>query len=175
MDITHCPGVVVAINMQFLSPPNRIVFYSFRAEKERFIMAKYIKKEFIATGDDKKEFLTRSVHEAFWDAMDVSDFCEALRCLALGANVDHRNDDHGSMTPLHRAIIRRDDIAVEFLFQWFCDINAVDSQGWSALHHAVANDSPKPLAHLIKKHAKYDIRNRNDQVCIFWLPFEVDP
>lgn len=141
----------------------RISINSDRAEKERFIMAKYIKKEFIATGDDKKEFLKRSVHEAFWDAMDVSDFCEALRCLALGANVDHRNDDHGSMTPLHRAIIRRDDIAVEFLFQWFCDINAVDSQGWSALHHAVANDSPKSLAHLIKKHAKYDIRNRNDQ------------
>ncbi|KAF9149154.1 Arf-GAP with coiled-coil, ANK repeat and PH domain-containing protein 2 [Linnemannia schmuckeri] len=141
----------------------RISINSDRAEKERFIMAKYIKKEFIATGDDKKEFLKRSVHEVFWDAMDVSDFCEALRCLALGANVDHRNDDHRSMTPLHRAIVRRDDVAVEFLFQWFCDINAVDSQGWSALHHAVANDNPKSLAHLIRKHAKYDIRNRNDQ------------
>ncbi|KAG0272078.1 ADP-ribosylation factor GTPase-activating protein agd4 [Linnemannia exigua] len=141
----------------------KISVNSDRAEKERFIMAKYIKKDFIATGDDKKEFLKRSVHEAFWDAMDVSDFCEALRYLALGANVDHRNDDHGSMTPLHRAIIRRDDVACEFLFQWFCDINAVDREGWGALHHAVANDSAKALAHLIKKHAKYDIRNRNDQ------------
>ncbi|KAF9345772.1 Arf-GAP with coiled-coil, ANK repeat and PH domain-containing protein 2, partial [Mortierella sp. AD094] len=99
-----------------------------RAERERFIMAKYIKKEFISTGADKKEFLTRSVHEVFWEAMDVSDYCEALRCLALGANIDHLNEDHGSMTPLHRAIIRRDDVAVEFLFQWFCDINAVDGQ-----------------------------------------------
>jgi Arf-GAP/coiled-coil/ANK repeat/PH domain-containing protein len=132
-------------------------------------MAKYIKKDFIATGDDKKEFLKRSVHEAFWDAMDVSDFCEALRYLALGANVDHRNDDHGSMTSLHRAIIRRDDVAVEFLFQWFCDINAVDREGWGALHHAVANDNAKSLAHLIKKHAKFDIRNRDDQVC-FYMP-----
>ncbi|KAG0219458.1 Arf-GAP with coiled-coil, ANK repeat and PH domain-containing protein 1 [Mortierella sp. NVP41] len=134
-----------------------------RAEKERFIMAKYIKKEFIASDDDRKEFLRRSVHEAFWEAMDVSDFCEALRFLALGANIDHRNDDHGSMTPLHRAIVRRDDVAIEFLFQWFCDINAVDGEGWSALHHAVANDSAKSLAALIKRHAKYDIRNRNDQ------------
>ncbi|KAF9913015.1 Arf-GAP with coiled-coil, ANK repeat and PH domain-containing protein 2 [Linnemannia zychae] len=141
----------------------KISVNSDRAEKERFIMAKYIKKDFIVTGDDKKEFLKRSVHEAFWDAMDISDFCEALRYLALGANVDHRNDDHGSMTPLHRAIIRRDDVAVEFLFQWFCDINAVDREGWGALHHAVANDSTKSLAHLIKKHAKFDIRNRNDQ------------
>ncbi|KAF9120031.1 ADP-ribosylation factor GTPase-activating protein agd4 [Mortierella sp. 14UC] len=143
----------------------KISVNSDRAEKERFIMAKYIKKDFIATGDDKKEFLKRSVHEAFWDAMDVSDFCEALRYLALGANVDHRNEDHGSMTPLHRAIIRRDDVAVEFLFQWFCDINAVDREGWGALHHAVANDSTKSLAHLIRKHAKFDIRNRNDQAC----------
>ncbi|KAI8597118.1 hypothetical protein EDD21DRAFT_447281 [Dissophora ornata] len=134
-----------------------------RAEKERFIIAKYMKKEFISTGDDKKEFLTRSVHEAFWDAMDLSDYCEALRCLALGANIDYHNDDRGSMTPLHRAIARRDDIAVEFLFQWFCDINAVDGQGWSALHHAVAIENQKVLTQLIKKHAKYDIRNKSDQ------------
>ncbi|KAF9172237.1 ADP-ribosylation factor GTPase-activating protein agd4 [Mortierella sp. AD011] len=134
-----------------------------RAERERFIMAKYIKKEFISTGIDKKEFLTRSVHEAFWEAMDVSDYCEALRCLALGANIDYLNEDRGSMTALHRAIIRRDDIAVEFLFQWFCDINAVDGQGWCALHHAVANDNSKVLNQLIKKHAKYDIRNKSDQ------------
>ncbi|KAG0366415.1 hypothetical protein BC939DRAFT_443257 [Gamsiella multidivaricata] len=134
-----------------------------RAERERFIMAKYIRKEFIDDDSDKKEFLTRSVHEAFWEAMDVSDYSEALRCLALGANIDHHNDDHGSMTSLHRAIVRRDDIAVEFLFQWFCDINAIDGEGWSALHHAVANDNSKVLTNLIKRHAKYDIRNRNDQ------------
>ncbi|KAF9953165.1 Arf-GAP with coiled-coil, ANK repeat and PH domain-containing protein 2 [Mortierella alpina] len=134
-----------------------------RAEKERFIMAKYMKKEFLDTDSEKNDFLTRTVHEAFWDAMDVSDYCEALRCLALGANIDYRNDDFGSMTALHRAIVRRDDIAVEFLFQWFCDINAVDGEGWAALHHAVANDYPKALTHLIKKHAKYDIRNRSDQ------------
>ncbi|KAG0212544.1 Arf-GAP with coiled-coil, ANK repeat and PH domain-containing protein 2 [Mortierella sp. GBA30] len=134
-----------------------------RAEKERFIIAKYMKKEFLDTDSEKRDFLTRTVHEAFWDAMDVSDYCEALRCLALGANIDHRNDDFGSMTALHRAIVRRDDIAVEFLFQWFCDINAVDAEGWGALHHAVANDNSKALTNLIKKHAKYDIRNRSDQ------------
>ncbi|KAF9200237.1 ADP-ribosylation factor GTPase-activating protein agd4 [Haplosporangium sp. Z 27] len=134
-----------------------------RAERERFIMAKYIKKEFISTGADKKEFLTRSVHEVFWEAMDASDYCEALRCLALGANIDYLNEDHGLMTPLHRAIIRRDDVAVEFLFQWFCDINAVDGRGWCALHHAVANDNSKALNQLIKKHAKYDTRNKDDQ------------
>jgi len=127
-------------------------------------MAKYMKKEFLDTDSEKNDFLTRTVHEAFWDAVDVSDYCEALRCLALGANIDYRNDDFGSMTALHRAIVRRDDIAVEFLFQWFCDINAVDGEGWAALHHAVANDYPKALTHLIKKHAKYDIRNRSDQV-----------
>ncbi|KAF8982981.1 Arf-GAP with coiled-coil, ANK repeat and PH domain-containing protein 2 [Haplosporangium bisporale] len=134
-----------------------------RADKERFIIAKYIKKEYIDSDEDKKEFLKRSVHESFWDAMDVSDYTEALRCLALGANIDHKNDDHGSMTALHRAIIRRDDIAVEFLFQWFCDINAIDIMGWSAMHHAIANDNAKALTHLIKKHAKYDVRNRSDQ------------
>ncbi|KAF9917932.1 Arf-GAP with coiled-coil, ANK repeat and PH domain-containing protein 2 [Lobosporangium transversale] len=135
-----------------------------RAEKERFIIAKYIKKEFLLT--DTKEFLTRSVHEAFWEAMDVSDYCEALRCLAMGANIDHHNEDHGSMTALHRAIIRRDDVAVEFLFQWYCDINATDREGWAALHHAVANDNQKVLNNLIKKHARYDVRNKNHQTAL---------
>ncbi|KAG0256498.1 Arf-GAP with coiled-coil, ANK repeat and PH domain-containing protein 2 [Mortierella polycephala] len=137
-----------------------------RAERERFIIAKYIRKEFITSEDSQKEFLTRSVHEAFWEAMDVSDYCEALRCLALGANIDHRKEEHGSMSPLHRAIIRRDDIAVEFLFQWFCDINAIDREGWCALHHAVANDNSRALTQLIKKHAKYDIRNKTHQTAL---------
>jgi len=135
-----------------------------RAERERFIIAKYVKKEFINEGEDMKEFVSRSVHEAFWAAMDASDYCEALRCLALGANVDHHNDDHGSMTALHRAIARRDDIAVEFLYQWFCDINITDGQGWTAMHHAVSVGNTKVITTLIKRHAKYDIRNRNGEV-----------
>lgn len=133
-----------------------------RAERERFIMAKYIKKEFINEEGDQ-EFLNKSLHETFWEAMDVSDFTGALRCLALGANIDHHNDDHGSMTALHRAIARGDDTAVEFLFQWFCDINSTDGQGWTALHHAVLNGNTKVLSTLIKKHAKYDVRNRNGE------------
>ncbi|KAF9363807.1 ADP-ribosylation factor GTPase-activating protein agd4 [Mortierella sp. NVP85] len=134
-----------------------------RAERERFIIAKYIKKEFINEGEDMKEFVSRSVHEAFWAAMDASDYCEALRCLALGANIDHHNDDHGSMTALHRAIARRDDIAVEFLYQWFCDINITDGQGWTAMHHAVSVGNTKVITTLIKRHAKYDVRNRNGE------------
>ncbi|KAK3814159.1 MAG: hypothetical protein J3Q66DRAFT_33144 [Benniella sp.] len=134
-----------------------------RAERERFIIAKYIKKEFINEGEDMKEFVSRSVHEAFWAAMDTSDYCEALRCLALGANIDHHNDDHGSMTALHRAIARRDDIAVEFLYQWFCDINITDGQGWTAMHHAVSVGNTKVITTLIKRHAKYDVRNRNGE------------
>ncbi|KAF9586542.1 Arf-GAP with coiled-coil, ANK repeat and PH domain-containing protein 2 [Lunasporangiospora selenospora] len=139
-----------------------ITVNSERADKERFIIAKYIKKEFIAS-EKEGEFLKRTVHETFWDAMEISDYCEALRCLALGANIDHQNDNRGSATAFHRAIIRRDDVAVEFLFQWFCDINAIDGQGWCALHHAIANDNSKSLTQLIKKHAKYDTRNRNGQ------------
>ncbi|KAF9973115.1 Arf-GAP with coiled-coil, ANK repeat and PH domain-containing protein 2 [Actinomortierella ambigua] len=140
-----------------------ITVNSERPEKERFIVAKYIKKEFIEDGESRKEFLTRSVHEVFWTAMDCSDFPEALRCLALGANVDYKNPDHNSMTALHRAIARKDDTAVEFLFQWYSDINATDGAGWSPLHHAIAKDNSKALSQLVRRNAKYDVLNRDGQ------------
>ncbi|KAF9165892.1 Arf-GAP with coiled-coil, ANK repeat and PH domain-containing protein 2 [Actinomortierella ambigua] len=140
-----------------------ITVNSDRPEKERFIVAKYIKKEFIEGGEAQKEFLTRSVHEVFWTAMDCSDFPEALRCLALGANVDYKNPDHNSTTALHRAIARKDDIAVEFLFQWYSDINAADGSGWSPLHHAIAKDNSKALSQLVRRNAKYDVLNKDGQ------------
>ncbi|KAG0227690.1 centaurin beta [Actinomortierella wolfii] len=134
-----------------------------RPEKERFIIAKYIKKEFIEDGEASKEFLSRSVHEVFWTAMDCSDFPEALRCLALGANVDYKNPDHNYTTALHRAIARKDDVAVEFLFQWYSDINATDGSGWAPLHHAIAKDNSKALNQLVRRNAKYDVLNKDGQ------------
>ncbi|CAJ0836146.1 2160_t:CDS:2, partial [Entrophospora sp. SA101] len=68
----------------------------------------------------------------FWIAMNKTNLHEALRYLSLGANIDWKNDEENSTTALHQAILRNDDVAVEFLLLWLCDINSVDENGWSA-------------------------------------------
>ncbi|CAJ0896749.1 7908_t:CDS:10, partial [Entrophospora sp. SA101] len=92
-----------------------------RAEREKFILEKYVKKIFIVKKDDD----SLDINLEFWIAMNKTNLHEALRYLSLGANIDWKNDEENSTTALHQAILRNDDVAVEFLLLWLCDINSV--------------------------------------------------
>ncbi|CAG8644962.1 4399_t:CDS:10, partial [Racocetra fulgida] len=79
-------------------------------EREKFIIDKYVNKEFVVQKDEKID-LSNSVDLVFWKAMSDSNLHEALRCLSLGANVDWKNDKENYTTALHQAILRSDDVA----------------------------------------------------------------
>ncbi|CAG8479264.1 4814_t:CDS:10 [Paraglomus brasilianum] len=132
-----------------------------RSEKEKFIIAKYVKKEFLAPKDDNQ---TESIDLAFWKSMSNSDLYSALRYLALGANVDWKNHERNSTTALHQAILCNDDVVVEFLLQWFCDIDAIDYDGWSGLHHAAATNNARLLLTLMKRHANVGLKDKNGKI-----------
>ncbi|CAG8580218.1 4298_t:CDS:2, partial [Scutellospora calospora] len=126
----------------------------------KYVIDKYVNKEFIVQKDEKNG-LSNSVDLAFWKAMGESNLYEALRCLSLGANVDWKNDQENYTTALHQAILRSDDIAVEFLLSWSCDINEVDKKGWSCLHHAAATNNARLLLILMKRHANINLKDIN--------------
>src|SRR5947207_13660273 len=96
--------------------------------------------------------------------MSDSDLFEALRNLSLGANVDWKNEQENFTTSLHQAILRSDDVAVEFLLLWFCNINEVDNNGWSALHHVAATDNARLLLTLMKRQADVHLKDQNVKV-----------
>ncbi|CAG8582328.1 3281_t:CDS:10 [Funneliformis caledonium] len=112
----------------------------------------------------KENEIEGSVDLAFWDAMSKSNIYEALRNLSLGANVDWKNEERNSTTALHQAILRNDNVSVEFLLQWFSDINEVDNDGWSGLHHAAATNNSRLLLTLMKRHADIHLKDRNGKV-----------
>lgn len=88
----------------------------------------------------------------------------ALRYLALGANINYRNPDEKLNTALHVAVLQEDIVAVEFLLQWFCDVDEVDADGWTALHHAAAQNNVRFVLTLLRRHAKPDIKSNLGKV-----------
>ncbi|KAI8575403.1 hypothetical protein K450DRAFT_262065 [Umbelopsis ramanniana AG] len=129
---------------------------SSRAEKTAFITDKYVHKKYIAeTSEEEAEGL----NEQFWKAIKNPNLHTALRCLALGANINYRNPDEKLYTGLHVAVLQEDIIAVEFLLQWFCDVDEKDDDGWTALHLAAAENNVRFVLTLLKRHAKPDIKS----------------
>ena len=96
--------------------------------------------------------------------MTQSHLGDALRYLAQGAKVDYKNPNAQDQTALHKAVEQSDEIAVEFLLQWFSDVNQTDSNGWSSLHYAAANNNVRLVLALLKRHAKADARDSSDKV-----------
>ncbi|CAI2176475.1 13628_t:CDS:10 [Funneliformis geosporum] len=125
----------------------------------RYILG--IRKVFKISKEDEIE---ASVDLSFWNAMSESNIYEALKNLSLGANVDWKNEERNSTTALHQAILRNDNVSVEFLLQWFCDINEVDNDGWSGLHHAAATNNSRLLLTLMKRHADIHLKDRKGKV-----------
>ncbi|CAG8732712.1 10383_t:CDS:2, partial [Funneliformis mosseae] len=132
-----------------------------RADREKFIIDKYVQKEFIIKNDNEDSVTINSI---FWEAMSNCDLFEAIKSLSLGADVDWKNEQENSTTALHQAILRSDDVAIEFLLLWSCDINEIDNDGRSALHHAAATDNARLLLTLLKRQANIHLKDRNGKI-----------
>ncbi|KAL1914829.1 uncharacterized protein VTP21DRAFT_7921 [Calcarisporiella thermophila] len=129
--------------------------------REEWITAKYARKEFLDTTEEKGD-----VDQKFWSAIVAGDLFDALRYLALGANIDYCNAAHNSSTALHQAVLRDNGVAVEFLLQRFCKPNVQDADGRTPLHHAAANDNVRLLLMLLKRQAKPDITDKEGKTAL---------
>ncbi|KAJ2955167.1 hypothetical protein NQZ79_g8792 [Umbelopsis isabellina] len=129
---------------------------STRAEKDQFITDKYVRRKFVP---DSEEAERENVNKEFWMAIKDSNLHTALRCLALGADINYRNSDDNLRTALHIAVLQEDVVAVEFLLQWFCDVDQGDADGWTSLHHAASENNVRFVLTLLRRHGKPDIQN----------------
>ncbi|KAH8552778.1 hypothetical protein BGW37DRAFT_271523 [Umbelopsis sp. PMI_123] len=136
---------------------------SSRAEKTSFITDKYVHKKYVAEVSSEE---TDGLNNEFWKAIKNPNLHTALRCLALGANINYRNPDEKLYTALHTAVLQEDIIMVEFLLQWFCDVNEKDENGWTALHHAAAENNVRFVLTLLRRHAKPDIKCNNGKTAL---------
>ncbi|XP_058818210.1 arf-GAP with coiled-coil, ANK repeat and PH domain-containing protein 2 [Topomyia yanbarensis] len=80
--------------------------------------------------------------------------CQAM---ALGADKNWRNPDELDRTALHAAILSGSVMSCEFLLLNGCNINAIDRNGYTALHLATEHSSTAQAYLLLKHKAKYDI------------------
>ncbi|GAB5589535.1 hypothetical protein Unana1_04435 [Umbelopsis nana] len=136
---------------------------SSRADKDQFITDKYVHRKYVA---DVESGETEGMDKQFWEAIKIPNLHTALSCLALGANINYRNPDEKLYTALHVAVTQEDVIAMEFLLQWFCDVDQVDADGWTSLHHAAAENNVRLVLTLLRRHAKPDIKSTSGKTAL---------
>ncbi|KAG0184328.1 Arf-GAP with coiled-coil, ANK repeat and PH domain-containing protein 2 [Apophysomyces sp. BC1034] len=133
---------------------------SSRPERDLWITEKYLKRSFVA---DKNNEEKESIDRSFWDAVTQSELAESLRHLARGAKIDYKNPDECFQTALHKVVQQGDEIIVEFLLQWFSDVNQTDENGWTSLHYAATANNVRLVLALLKRHAKADLRDKENK------------
>lgn len=102
--------------------------------------------------------------QAFWDAVTQSELAQSLRHLAQGAKIDYKNPSESFQTALHKVVQQGDEIVVEFLLQWFGDVNQTDENGWTSLHYAATANNVRLVLTLLKRHAKADLKDNTGKV-----------
>jgi len=112
-------------------PRNRPNYSAPREERERFIRAKYIDKEFIADLPPTVKSITEQL-------MDVIEDNSVVGCLTLlpHATPDDINHLHGYCSPLHMACSLGRTIIVQLLIWNGADVNLLDADKRSPLFYA---------------------------------------
>ncbi|KNE72324.1 hypothetical protein AMAG_20566 [Allomyces macrogynus ATCC 38327] len=164
-----------AVNGMYLGAPATppgITPAADRNAREKWIMAKYVGKEFLARDRILGELRNMNsavasgpptVHEAFWDAVTHGQLARALGYLAVGADVDWRHPGHGYRAALHQVIASRDEIGAEFLLQWQCNVNQQDHRGQTPLHVAAEAANARITVRLLKRSADPTVKNTAQQ------------
>ncbi|ORY04907.1 ArfGap-domain-containing protein [Basidiobolus meristosporus CBS 931.73] len=140
-----------------------ITYKSPRIDREKWIIAKYSTKRFVWSKTPEGFLVDSALDSALWNAVSEGDLFEALKCLALGANVDWKNDMKNGTAPIHISVVKDDLVALEFLLQSSCNIDTVDGQGKTALHYAAELNNIKMVVYLLKRGAKYAEKDCHDQ------------
>ncbi|KAJ1970258.1 hypothetical protein IWQ62_000086 [Dispira parvispora] len=132
-----------------------------RTEKKEHIVAKYVKKAYMEHPEGMEIGATSPFNEQMWLAIQRCDLPDALRCLAMGAEVNWRNESENYKAAIHLAALASNYVAIEFLLHWFADINVVDGEGRTCLHYAASVDDASFVWYLLKKNARLDVMDKD--------------
>lgn len=111
----------------------------------------------------KTELSARHVN-ALWDALEKNDASAVKELLEeQPALLNYRNPT--GETPLYSAIYFQtsDQSIATYLIDKGADLNAADEKGWTPLHLAVFNNNAQQVGLLVKRGAKTDIKNKDNQ------------
>lgn len=139
-----------------------------RAEKERWITAKYVAKHFVCSPDQMENYGSAAIKRQFWQSCQQRDLVTALQALAMGATVDYDENPSvpGKQTPLLHAIQSNDALMIQFLLSWNADLKVTDADGYGALHYAVKAANMKLTESLLKRNIKFDLKAKDGKVYI---------
>lgn len=90
--------------------------------------------------------------------------------LSAGANAD--TVDFQCISPLMIAAAQNDVQHCTTLCQCNVDLDVQDEHGWTALHHAAANNAPDAIFFLLEEGANRDFRDRNKRKAVHIAKFK---
>lgn len=128
-----------------------------RSVKEKWIAAKYVERRFV----DDQGSQPVLVNEEFCRACDKGSISELLSLILRGAEINKKFEQEGDKTALHKVVINKNAVATDFLLQWSCDVDAVDSLGYAPLHYAASMDLIRIVLLLFRRTATWNIAGKD--------------
>ncbi|KAJ3216502.1 Arf-GAP with coiled-coil, ANK repeat and PH domain-containing protein 2 [Dinochytrium kinnereticum] len=125
-----------------------------RPEKEAFLQAKYVKRQFMKLPRAEDGDAT-SVPQQFMSSIKNGDLVRTLWSLLLGLDVNDK--DMYDKAAIHYAVERQEGRIVEFLITWGADVNIMDDVKRTSLHYAASLGNPTLVTLLIKRGARIDV------------------
>lgn len=129
---------------------------STRAEREKWIKAKYADKAFV------KPYKGVSISQDFITAVKNEDLAASYTLLLQGADPNCTDSIEHKKTPLHHAAYNGDIAMLELLLLNGANPNVIDdtNQMWTPLHYCALNNHSVLAALLFKRGAKIDIKDK---------------
>eukprot|EP00607_Mallomonas_marina_P008350 CAMPEP_0182424482 /NCGR_PEP_ID=MMETSP1167-20130531/10693_1 /TAXON_ID=2988 /ORGANISM="Mallomonas Sp, Strain CCMP3275" /LENGTH=861 /DNA_ID=CAMNT_0024604331 /DNA_START=153 /DNA_END=2738 /DNA_ORIENTATION=+ len=118
---------------------------SSREHKEMYIIAKYVKKRFV------RQLSQQEANELMYRAASLGDLFSLLSSLAMGGDVNHRNEQEQLRFPLHAACIGGHVLCVEFLCHNNANVDAMDISGRTPLDYASIDNNNGIIDILVQK------------------------
>ena len=87
-----------------------------------------------------------------------------VNLIAHGANINWQNPEYYNCSALHVAVLEGRVAACELLIQNSCDVDLVDNNGWTALHHCAALNKVDCAVLLVKRGASLNVTTNDGLV-----------